>query len=127
MWIRKCLKRRLSQGRRSVPFMSSQVPEPLATFLWQAGRLLGPGAHSLGPAGALLEAVADLGGRLADGQVLLHVAAAPAALGHLHAQRKVLRQRVRRRPARLHERLGAHQEVGACARAWNGSHAAWPP
>ena len=53
-------------------------------------------AHHLGPARALLEAVAQFVRRLADRQVLLHVAALPLALLQLHAQRIVLRQRVLR-------------------------------
>jgi len=91
-------------------------------------------ARPRGPARALLEAVADLLRRLArrhhtlhptqgartplaqrDRQVLLHVPALPAPLLQLHAQRKVLGQRVLRRPARLLERGGPNQEVGACA------------
>ncbi len=55
----------------------------------------------LGPPGALLVAVADAIGRLADRQVLVQVPAVPAVALHLHAQRKVLRQGPCRRPSRL--------------------------
>jgi len=55
----------------------------------------------LGPPGALLVAVADAVGRLPDRQVLVQVPAVPAVALHLHAQRKVLRQRPRWRPPRL--------------------------
>ena len=53
----------------------------------------------LGPARPLLEAVADLIGGLADGQVLLDVAAVPAALLELHAEGKVLGEGVLGGPA----------------------------
>lgn len=54
---------------------------------------------ALGPPRALLEAVADLVGGLADRQVLLHVAAVPASLLELHSQGKVLGEGVLRGPA----------------------------
>ena len=53
------------------------------------------------PAGALLEAVADLVWGLADGEVFLHVAAVPAALLELHAQGKVLGEGVLGGPAMM--------------------------
>ena len=64
-------------------------------------------AH-LAPAGALLVAVADLIRGLTNGQVFLNVAAVPAKLLQLHAQRVVLRQSPCRGPAHLQERIGAH-------------------
>jgi hypothetical protein len=73
------------------------------------------GRPCLAPARLLLEAVPDLLGRLSDGQVLAHVAALPAPLLQLHAQREILCQRPRRRPAALFECVGADQKVGSCA------------
>ena len=69
----------------------------------------------LAPTRLLLEAIPDLLGCLADCQVLSHVAALPAALLQLHAQREILSEGPRRRPAALLERIGADQKVGACA------------
>jgi hypothetical protein len=55
----------------------------------------------LGPATALLEAVSNLVGRLADGQVFIHVAALPASLLQLYAQGKVLSEGPLWEPASL--------------------------
>mmetsp|Transcript_6086 Transcript_6086/g.17422 ORF Transcript_6086/g.17422 Transcript_6086/m.17422 type:complete len:861 (+) Transcript_6086:1179-3761(+) len=69
----------------------------------------------LGPAGALLEAVAHAVRRLPNRQVLVQVPAVPPVALHLHAQREVLRQRPSGGPPRLLVRIGPHQEIGAGA------------
>lgn len=70
-------------------------------------------AH-LAPTGALLVDVADLIRGFTDGKVLLHVAAVPAILLQLHAQRVVLCQRPCGRATHLQQRIGANLHNNAC-------------
>ena len=67
---------------------------------------------TLTPARPLLVAVPHGVGRLADRQVLLHVAAVPPGALELHAQGKVFRQSPGRETADLDEGAGPDEEVG---------------
>lgn len=55
----------------------------------------------LDPAGALLHCIPDLLRSLAHNQVVGHIAALPPALHHLHAQSKILCERISRRASSL--------------------------
>ena len=70
---------------------------------------------ALAPARPLLVAVAHRVGRLADRQVLLHVATVPARLFELHAEREVFGEGPRRGTPDLDERARADEKVGSGA------------
>ena len=94
-------------------------PLPERQLVLEQGAVLGRQHDlkvALAPARPLLETVAQLFGGFAHRQVLIHVAALPLPLLHLHAQREIFGKRVFGRKARLPERSGAHQEVGAGTR-----------